>query len=499
MSPSGIRVTALAVLLSATAACSDSSGPSTSPAAIVVWSGDGQAGSVGTHLPDPLVVRVVDSNSLPVLGVSVTWTVQSGGGTITPSSVTDTAGYASAAWTMGTTGGSVGATAAVPGLSPVTFSAEALVLLDSVVSVSAGMRHTCARTSSGAVYCWGHNDLGQLGRPSNSPLEPCPFGKCATRAVPVLGPLLWDTVVVGSDHTCGLVSGTAYCWGGNPYGEMGTGSTGGADFPPSLVSGGLQFAAASAGGNYTCGVTSVGTGYCWGANSAGKLGIGVAPDTNVPTPVAGSLTFSLIAMDGYPSGDPLTCGIATDSAAYCWGGNRLGELGDSSYGGSQATPQRVAGGFKFIAITVGEAHACALTATGAAYCWGSGDLLGNGSLIEYCGPTPCSTYPVPVSVVPSFTHLAAGLTFTCGLTAAGEAYCWGYGDSGQLGNVGVNYSGLPILVVGGLHFSSLSSGRLHTCGVTTTSAAYCWGGNERGQLGDGSFLNKGTPVRVLRF
>lgn len=499
MSITPLRHTGFLVLLAASITCSDSSGPSALPAAIVVWSGDGQAGAVGTQLPDPLVVRVVDSTSAPVVGVSVTWIVQSGGGTITPSSSTDTAGYASAAWTMGTTGGPAVATAAVSGLSPVSFGADALVLLDSVVSVSAGMQHTCASTISRSVYCWGHNDVGQLGRPSSSPLEPCQFGKCATRALPVLGQLVWDTAVVGGDHTCGLVSGTAYCWGGNQFGELGVGSTGGGDFPPSIVLGGLQFAALSAGGLYTCGLTSVGAAFCWGSNYAGALGIGVSSDTNAPTPVAGGVTFSMIATDKYPNTDPLTCAIAVDSAAYCWGGNRLGELGDSSYGGSQATPQRVAGGFKFTSITVGEAHACALTAPGSAYCWGSGDLLGNGGLVEYCGQTPCSTYPVQVAYVPSLTHLAAGLTHTCGVTAAGEAYCWGYGDVGQLGNVGINYSGLPILIVGGLHFSSLSSGRLHTCGVTTTGAAYCWGGNERGQLGDGSFLNKGTPVRVIRF
>ncbi|MGH7537872.1 MAG: RCC1 domain-containing protein, partial [Gemmatimonadales bacterium] len=174
----------------------------------------------------------------------------------------------------------------------------------------------------------------------------------------------------------------------------------------------------------------------------------------MPTPVAGGVAFSTIATDGYPNTDGLTCAIAADSAAYCWGGNRLGELGDSSYLGSQATPQRVVGGLKFTAITVGEAHACALAVSGAAYCWGSGELLGNGAFVQMCGPTPCSTYPVPVSVVPSFTQLAAGLNYTCGLTAAGEAHCWGYNDSGQLGNGRLGYDALPTVVLGGLHFST---------------------------------------------
>jgi alpha-tubulin suppressor-like RCC1 family protein len=93
--------------------------------------------------------------------------------------------------------------------------------------------------------------------------------------------------------------------------------------------------------------------------------------------------------------------------------------------------------------------------------------------------------------------LAAGGAHTCGLTAAGAAYCWGSNSNGQLGNGtigGMNIAGAP--VSGGITFVSLSAGGAHTCGVTPDGAIYCWGANASGQLGDGTQADRGGPVRV---
>jgi len=64
-----------------------------------------------------------------------------------------------------------------------------------------------------------------------------------------------------------------------------------------------------------------------------------------------------------------TCGLTTGGAAYCWGRNNYGQVGDGT-DSTRTNPEAVSGGLVFQAISAGEAHTCGLTAGGAAYCWG---------------------------------------------------------------------------------------------------------------------------------
>jgi len=123
---------------------------------------------------------------------------------------------------------------------------------------------------------------------------------------------------------------------------------------------------------------------------------------------------------------------------------------------------------------------------------GSGYTLG-ASAARLSGATS-----TPFAVTLTFTAVTAGDAHTCGVTAAGAAYCWGYNSSGQLGDGTTTNRLSPMLVKApaGVSFAALTAGRLHTCGVTAAGTAYCWGGNGFGQLGDGSTTNRLTPVLV---
>jgi alpha-tubulin suppressor-like RCC1 family protein len=130
----------------------------------------------------------------------------------------------------------------------------------------------------------------------------------------------------------------------------------------------------------------------------------------------------------------------------------------------------------FAAVSAGFGHTCGLTGTGAAYCWGdnSDGQLGDGSR------TP-SLSPVLVSGGLSFSGLATGGVHTCALTGSGAPYCWGQNDYGQLGVGSTRSSSTPIAVRGSLRFRTLSSGGQHTCGLTNEESVYCWGLNDDGQ------------------
>ena len=115
--------------LAITACNGDNTLPPATPTTIAEQQGMNQSGQVNAALADSLRVRVTGSNGSPAFGVTVTWSVLSGGGSISPaSSATDRDGLAGAQFILGPSEGQQQAQAAVDGLSgsPVVFSANAL-------------------------------------------------------------------------------------------------------------------------------------------------------------------------------------------------------------------------------------------------------------------------------------------------------------------------------------------------------------------------------------
>src|SRR5437588_8882278 len=232
------------------------------------------------------------------------------------------------------------------------------------------------------------------------------------------------------------------------------------------VTTGLTFAQVSAREYYACGVTTAGAAYCWGYNGDGELGNGTTTTSPTPVAVSGGLTWAAVSAGLYH-----TCGVTTAGAAYCWGYNGDGELGDGTTTAS-TTPVAVTGGLTFAPVSGGGFSACGVTTAGAAYCWGYNGIgeLGNGT-------TTNSATPVAVAGGLTWAAVSAGLYHTCGVTTAGAAYCWGNNGNGELGDGTTTASTTPVAVTGGLTFATVSAGGFSACGVTTAGAAYCWGFN----------------------
>lgn len=141
--------------------------------------------------------------------------------------------------------------------------------------LSAGYAHTCGVAVGGAVYCWGNNEDGQLGRAGGSGSAPTIVG----------GNLTFRAVSAGYRHTCGLsATGVAYCWGNNDLGQLGTGNRT-ASNTPVAVSLAVAFQSISAGDTFSCGVTTAGVAYCWGDNEYGQLGLAPGAGSLVPVKV----------------------------------------------------------------------------------------------------------------------------------------------------------------------------------------------------------------------
>lgn len=360
--------------------------------------------------------------------------------------------------------------------------------------IAAGDVHACGITTTGATYCWGNGWYGQLGIGGGNQ------GNVVTPTL-VTGGLTFSHVLAGFEHACGLAAGgEADCWGLMSFGALGNAA--GAESctygescrgTPLPVTGVSSFTQLSAGDRRTCGIVTGGTAYCWGANYAGQLGTGAADGDAHPAPeaVSGGLAFTTIT-----TGGTQTCGVA-GGRAYCWGDNRYGQLGRGSVDTvvtPHATPDTVVGGHTFVTVTAGTYHTCGIASDGSAYCWGLNDVgeLGTGASSLPVGA------PVAVAGGVKFLTVAAATDHTCGIGTDSLAYCWGGNSGGQLGDGTTLAHFAPLTVSGGLKFVVLTVNRNFTCGVTTGDVAYCWGGNGEGRLGIGGFNQvQAVPARVL--
>ncbi|HTZ30795.1 MAG TPA: fibronectin type III domain-containing protein [Streptosporangiaceae bacterium] len=375
-------------------------------------------------------------------------------------------------------------------------------------SVTAGNAYACA-IEIGQAYCWGANSSGQLGNgtttSSSVPVPVYTGGVLAGKTLTQIG--------AGFNHTCALASsGAVYCWGANSYGQLGNNSTTPSPVPVAVTTSGALsgkiITQIAVGNSHTCALDSSGAAYCWGANGNGDLGNNSTTASVVPVAVSTSGVLAGQTLTQITAGYAHTCAVSSAGAAYCWGANGNGQLGNSSTTQSlvpvAVTASGVLSGKSLTQISADQEgmYTCALDSTGLGYCWGSNNYgqLGNGGA--------ASTPGVPVAVVTSgvlsgrtLSQMATGSATTCAVGSTGAAYCWGQGVNGELGNGATSNSSVPVAVslsgaLSGQALTQVSDGTNFSCAMASTAAVYCWGLGSSGQLGDNSATSSAVAVAV---
>jgi alpha-tubulin suppressor-like RCC1 family protein len=479
--------------------------------------GGGQQDTVGATLAQPLVIRVLHADGTPVAGAAVAWRAVSRGSTYSPADThTDNQGQARTIWTVGTVAETETTAVSVQGFP--TMFALASVTAGAPVRVTISRRNlpvlgmigdTAILRADNALAFDRYGNVADIavGRVvddsiavtiSSSPNYIVALHHGTTWLKAQLGQAA-DSVPItvlgftgmsdGGGHTCGSsVEGDTYCWGENSSGSIGDGTETYRPHPVRIGQGlGLQVPFTD---NHTCALDGSASAWCWGTANSGQLGDG-SPNyasefvQTSPVAVTGGHVFSSVR-----TGFNHTCALATNGDAYCWGSNDNGELGRDTLtgtcvgGGTRCsnTPILVDGGLQFAQVSAGFVHSCGVTTSGAAYCWGlnASGQVGNDSATAACSqfvPGPCSFTPRLVEGGIVFASATAGGYFSCGLSVAGDGYCWGHGDTGELGNGLRVSSTTPVKVSGGLAFADVQAGRWNSCGLTTGGKIYCWGGS----------------------
>jgi alpha-tubulin suppressor-like RCC1 family protein len=365
------------------------------------------------------------------------------------------------------------------------------------VDVTAGTSHTCAIRMLGDVYCWGFNTNEQLGSPVVATCGATLY--CADRAKPLSAGGSWRSSSAGANHTCAIdMNRAAWCWGLGTDGQLGANVPVGANTHTPLQVPGHSFDQISGGLYHTCGVDLAGAAWCWGSNWAGELGDGKAtPGGPTPVRVSGGQLWRQISANFW-----FTCGRDASMNTYCWGTNWWGELGHPTYKPSlhvsrDTVPRLTDNVLHGVELSQGQSQVtCFAALNGGNFCWGnnSSGAVGTG------GAAGAVTTPTQLTVGPQFSRFATGSGFTCAIDATtSAAHCWGANSVGQLGDGGTTPHNTPAPVSTTLAFSRIAAGGQHACGVTTAGAVFCWGAGTYGQLGNGTHSgNSSVPVQVIQ-
>ncbi len=362
-----------------------------------------------------------------------------------------------------------------------------------------GASYCCAGFYSGAGYCWGLNSSGQLGNSSTTQSTTA----VAVTTSGVLSGKSLPQITGGAATACATDGGGAgYCWGLGSSGEAGDTDTSVNFNAPVPVA--FRTALIAAGSAHSC-VIRNGRAYCWGDNATGELGNNSTTQSLVPAPVSTSGVLSGVTLTQIATGPGFTCAVSAAGAAYCWGTNTSGQLGNNSTTQSLVpVAVNTAGalsGKTITQLTVGAPDPCALDPPPAA---DSGGAHTRGQHGHHS--TTQSLVPVAVSTSGALSgkivaQVTGGQNYGCGLDATGSGYCWGDNDDGELGNNSTSQSLVPVSVytagaLSGVTLYQITTGTDHTCTLDTTGAAYCWGLNSSGQLGNDSTGNSSLPVTV---
>jgi hypothetical protein len=426
-------------------------------------------------------------------------------------------------------GSSMGGRLGAGGNAPLDTAALMPVARDALrwTSLSAGAGYTCGTDTSNAVYCWGEGLAGNLGYGGKlDHYVPVPVPTAGTLQSPSVfrhpslvpaslttskAPALDDAAAAAlgiepsAPHSCGIDNaGQLHCWG---YGPAFAGSSAATTIPlptpiplaPPPTSDELSLAnvtaanigapagatvnatvrgwiSVTAGRGFTCGIAAMDIGWTLPSRLLRLRQMQATTDNATTDQGTGSNTST--------TSDPST--TPTPQASSTMTGSTSSAASVSGTASPIPTPSTSEIGTPSNSPTPSASPAPALSHAPNGYCWGSA-ILGIGA------STP---YPIPGGH--AFVQLSAGVSHVCGVDVDGDAWCWGVGSNGQLGNNATNVdSSVPLKVMGGRSWSRISAGARHTCGVEAgTGDAYCWGSNLHGRLGVYQLVPSDADIRL---
>lgn len=358
------------------------------------------------------------------------------------------------------------------------------------------------------VFCWGSRRFGSLG---DGMITSDAFAEVPVRVPIVRVPVGTGSLAVGSWHACASSGTDVRCWGIQTHHELGVADAGdvcGVDrcIPSPVVAFAADVRALAVGYRHSCMLEGAnGRVACWGAAMSWALGLAPRSVGLLPGIDGGSSVTPVEVLSSggreLDAGTDYACVRDVDGRVSCWGASYVGQCGVlTSLAGYEGTPPvRVPDLEGTLALSVGNQHACVVTADGGVACWGyDGGLngegpsgaLGHDPAIDR-RPSVGQSYfletPIRVQGLDRVLSVSAAADHTCALVADGSVFCWGRNRFGALGHdpaldlvsldastPGVPYQPKPTRVERLPPIAHLRAGGLATCGVDFDDRIWCW-------------------------
>ncbi|MEZ4226043.1 MAG: hypothetical protein R3B13_34165 [Polyangiaceae bacterium] len=277
-----------------------------------------------------------------------------------------------------------------------------------------------------------------------------------------------STLAVGRAHACVIRSGKLYCWGANDIGQVGLPQAGANVTSPSQVLPQVtKFKHVSALDGHTCALDELSAAWCWGRSDAGQSleisGSGVTAPNQVPS------NFPLLTI---AAGSAVTYAVTyQDNRLLSWGDPNGGALGNGCFTGCQTlfSPSQLSTTELADHVEAGGGTGCAFTHDGRTLCWGwnlcqayaanqagaptevlepclrdlsigndflcyidaSGHLFCRGEIAGVGATNDCLDDKVAIQSSTTFRSIDAGFAAACAITTTDELWCWGH-DAHQM-------------------------------------------------------------------
>ena len=236
-----------------------------------------------------------------------------------------------------------------------------------------------------------------------------------------------------SSHSLAIkTDGSLWAWGGNKYGQLGTGNYVKTRYPLAVTGVTGTFLLCVGGGSHSMVLRSDDTIWGWGRSSFGQQGSGTFGFDPTPGQVAGALTGVTISKISAKSDNSLA--LEGTTSIYGWGYNRYGQLADGSVNYRNAPVQAQGLSGVITGISQGTNHTLALRSDGTVLAWGRNKY---GQLGQNPSATPFSMTPVQVPGITTATAVAAGKKHSLALLSDDSILAWGKNTNGQLGTEGL--------------------------------------------------------------
>ena len=357
--------------------------------------------------------------------------------------------------------------------------------------ISCGDFHTAAINTTGELWSWGANSVGQL----------CD-GTVVDKLSPVqIGSLSkWQQVSCGHNYTAAIKANNTLWLGGlNDYGQLGTSTLGwltsmqlmlgkfgeSADWEVIDPSETLMIAG---WGDTVHAIKTDGTLWGCGYNGFGQLGDGTTVDKSSPVQI-GSLTDWKQVAGGFGQ----TAAVKTDGTLWTWGYNYYGQLGDGTTV-NQSSPVQIGTATNWIQVGVlrtmtyatnlnNEIWSCGQNAHGCAGVFGDAFRSNTSSFVQ-------------VGSMTNWQQVQTSLSSTLAIKTDGTLWAWGSNNCGQLGTNNYADQLTPVQIGLLTNWKHVSVGEYDTAAIKTDGTLWTCGYNSRGQLGLGHTNSSNNLAQV---